>query len=75
MKHEKLVELTERPKVIISMDDNEGTIKAENKVESINAIPVYKDKKTEEDLAKEHDEVMTANDQTLTTYWKKQLNL
>lgn len=36
--HEKLLEFTERPTVIIKVVDNKGTVKAENKVKSINVI-------------------------------------
>lgn len=72
-KHEKRVELTERLTVIINMVDNEGTVKAKNKVEVVNYIPSYKSKKTVEDLSKERDEVVTANDETLEIDWKKRL--
>lgn len=67
MKDEKLVELTERATGIFNVVDNNRTVKAENELEIVSAIPVYKVKLTNEDLPKVHDEVMTANGEPLET--------
>lgn len=56
------------------MVDIEWSARAKSDDESVNTMPVHKGKKTIENLARELDEVTTANEKTLETHSKEQLS-